>query len=825
MATFKSVYDLMGSARKGKSFREKGIEEPALDNIHQFHGGLAEFQSLSLTETNILSGMSIPDNFTTNAGATTLTIGVTAVSHATEATGGRTELCNTEDVVLKPFETNGQWLLQHEHGRASYSEHMGTKTDRDSGMMGKVIAQCCNLSEGEVGGLARTLVMEMLSQKPDMRHMFMKGYLLLQDLNLSVLFRRSRRRFRRMPDVYYDQCDNDRKLGLISEKKIVVDSEGFTADELCVLSMMAAPYPSIKFCEDNIYNTCHMSGDDLAIISSYHIERSNNMVQSPAELYRNIVSIACKLECTNDLFDAFKTMRGRMGHIRDVNGIIPDRVYHCGVSLSNSHSRCFGGSTVHNVVCADFPCYMSTSVALVADMMLGECYELTASMLVEHMGGLGKLICEGTPARDETYNSILRDYGLSSKDCRLNQLMLDWESLGASKYAWSPLLTWKPYLIELTERMRNGADARIPQLTYEVPFLSQPDCVWGAVRGFKGVNGSGLASMADIERGASARKDEKLRLGAAFTWAMGVRKTRPKLYNNSYGTKEIKLSTREAKFLKGTKTGFRISHVGYTLGDEFEGREDWTELAGTKLIRTQIEGTRCSIVMSTAGRWNYAEFKEPSAERSSPEGISESVGNLRAEDSNLTDDNIIKMTERFRWNSGQKAEEVFGKLKGVLHSEKVPISGGELADIGGGGGEKQKLAFVDVPGDGKCGIHAVVASMKEQGMVKQGDEKLVFGNFDERLDATTFHDAQSIGLALTEVGVALRVYEMEEDGARVIQYGDVAGPGIAIERRGNHFRGVVEGKGDEVSIKNVEGGDMSNVNQARVLNEFRRHFM
>jgi len=824
MANFKTVYDLMGSASHGRSFRGKDIAGDALDELEQYDGELDEFKSIGLVERNILSGANLPDEFTLKEGSRSIKVGVTCVAKALANCGGMMDLAHTKDITLEPFRTHGDWRLEYEHGSTHYPDHAGVASDRDTGVMGSISAQFTHLGENEVGGLQRTLIAEIISQKQDMCHVFMKGYLMLMDLNLSVIFRCDNRRFGPKVDNYRPNLNTRTKLGLIVAKDIVVDSEGFSADELLLLDNMCQAYPRTKYSPDNVYNTCSMSEDSLAIISSGEIHRSTKEVPTPGEMYRNMVNLACKLKCTGDMTRAFKMMRGRASHIRDVNAIVEDRMYHCEVSRSNSYVRCLGGSTRHGVMCSNYPSYFSTSVGLVADLLLGSSYEVAASMLVEHLGGLGNLMCEDGPFLSESYNSMMRDYGLSSKDGDMNELMLAWEGLSNISYRWSPLYTWKPYFERLTHRLRLGQEVLVPQMSFEIAHMYQSNNTWGAIRGFNGIKGSGLAGMSDIGSPAKRAKDDKNRLAAAFTFGMGIRNRRPLLYHNAYGSKEVSVSTAERCFLAATVGGYRISHVSYTLSDDYEGREDWTEETATALIKSTISGTRCSIIVSTAGEWSYSEYKASDEEI---KDIVQSVVPRVDKPDEHVDDEIVKMvtSERGTMDIVSKPvrtiDDIFKDLRGIYRPKKVKLSGSSKEEIG----DKVMIKRLQVPGDGKCGIHAIVASLRHEGMIRDGEDKMVFSNFDNKMREETFHAEQSIAAAVNGLGIGLRAYDRLPDGTfRLTTYGDVSDNGVSIMREGMHFSGVAEGDGTEITISSREGGVFTNEEQVAVMAEMGKFF-
>lgn len=829
MAVYKTVHDIMLNASRGKTFRGRSVEEPALDELNYYDGELAEFKSLSLTERNILSGIYMPDNFTVPEGVDVLPVGVTAVARAVDTLEGVINLQHTQEVELDPFTNYGRWALTHEHGDIGYSDGKGKKADRDPAVMGRISAQFTGLSDEEVGGLPRTIVGEMLSRPTDMRHVFMKGYLLLSDLNTSVVMRRDRRRFRAWVDNFHPNCPDDRKLGLIAAKRIVVDAEGFSRDELYVLDMMCQAYPSVKYCEDNVYNTCHMGEDDLAIISSRAIQRANRLVHTPQELYRHITNIACKLEATGCMLAAFEEMRGRMPHIRDVNKLSNCRMYHSGVPKSFCHSRAVGGSTRHNVVAMRMPSYLATSAALVADLLLGSCYEVVASLLVEELGGLGKLTYDSTPDGLQLYNSLLRDYGLSSKDSSKNAVMLSWGGIGTRWYRWCPADTWKPYFMALTDELRMGREVLVPQLCLDIVHMEHTSNAWGAIRNFKGLDGCGLASMSDLGKEGERRRDENKRLAASFTWAMGVRRRRPLTYANSYSAKEVSLSSSESRFLKASKGGYRMTMTSFTLDFEPEGREDWSEVSSTALIQACIDGTKCTMVASDEGEWTYNFIVSAEAKGGSEkeEGISETFSAKVREQQEQPDIEPVKARaspkgkEVDRSSTPVPTSALFSKLRSVNRPERVPLSGARLSGL------EQEMALTPIPVEDQSkgrAMRAMVAFASDAGVIGRGDDTTLNVAMEGAVNKEFVDDPEQLGVALASAGFGLRLYELSDEGkpeCRVTDYGDV-GTGFVIGRAEGKIIGIREGEGPVFRVTASDRRTEGDISNDLTLRELRK---
>lgn len=829
MSSFKTIKDLMSGAASGMMFRGELLNQTSsIEATDKYDGHKEEMLAIGLTERNLLAGIDIPDNFTTEKdNANEIKINCTTVSTCDSSTRGVRELTNTNEYVIKPFSKVVKWHMKTEGSDVRYSSQRGQSSDTDSGIMGHVRSMCSNLSDSEVGSLPMTLIGERITQGQNMQHMIMKMYLMLMDLNLSVCTRRSNRSAVR-GNTYpvFDNLASSRRLNLITRMDVVVDSEGFTPEELGVLVMASWSYPSIKYCgEDNLYTACHMDSDRLAIVSNKKVDVNRNVIMSPMEMYRNIVSICCKLDCTDDMRTAFSLMRGKMQHMQDVVHLVEDRVLHCGVNKSVSFSRSLGGSNMHNKIPGDYPSYISTSISLITDHLLGKMYELVATMLVEKLGGYGDMMCDDvTCDMSREYNGMLRDYGVSCMNNSINAIMLEWECINNSPYCWSINNTWKPYIIALTNEMRSGRDVPLPQLTFDLAFSNFNDTCWGAMKNWKGYNGSGVSELIMDVSEAKRKTDEKLRTTAAYTWAMGVRQVRPRVFNNAFGSKEVRISTKEYNWMRGVVGSHTMTHVSYTLCDEYQGREDWTERAGTSLIRTSIDGVKCTVVMSeTDQEWKMMNVK------SQPLGaieIQETMGNVLTEDVNaeeynvesVTKDNMRKMKET------KNIEKMFEGIKGIVQEKKVKLNSYELVDEKKMG-DRVNFNIVNVPGDGTCGLHAIVKSMEDAGMIRTEDANRAYENFDNKMEDEDFHHASDIAAALLEYGIPLRLYDRITEGkVRIINYGDTSSGGVAMYRDGMHFQAVVEGKGKEYEVLGREGGDLTNAEQSRALKEMRRFY-
>jgi len=822
MAQYQSIFDLMAGVRSGQMFRGMDTDKgEVIDEIDYVDGELREFKAMGLMERNIMAGLNMPDQFTMAGWESEIAINCTAIANSTRPSIGKVNLANTKEVVLQPFTNVSAWSLVPQEGEVYYSRHVGITPDKDKGIIGMIKSMCINMNDAEVGSLPMALIGEKVTQNGDMRHMFTKMYLMMMDCNLSVVTR-LRDRFVRpvMRRVYYPNQTSAARLGLIAQKKLVVDVEGFSPEELNFLALSSQAYPQVKYCKDNIYNTCNMREDDLAIVSIGNIVIEDKVMMTPSEMYRLMLSIACKLRCVDDLFSVLQMMRGRCAHIRDVRMIDPETEVYCSLPRSSNFTRAFGGATVHSVIPRTFPTYLCSSVGLIADMILGKGFELVATFLIESFGGYGDLMCEGRADTNQMYNGLLRDYGLSSMQRDVNQLMLEWESVGSCTYDWAIRGSWKPYFIGLTQRFKDGVDVSIPQLCYDLPMMLVKDSVWGAIKNWKGYNGSGISELTDIGEDSKRKRDERLRLTAAFTWSMGMRQVRPKMFANAYAKKEVSLSSSELNWLAGSVGSYNLTHVSYTLADEYLGREDWTEKTATQLIRTAIDGTKCSIIISNDDqRWHISEYRAGAEEI----GIRETLAIQERQNVDLADEEILKVLHGKRdadKRPDKRLSEMVDKMRSIVSVDRVILKPGNLNDVG----EVASYSTLEGVSGSTNVIHAIVNSMNNRGLVNDYDKARVLSNFEGELAGEKMTDISKVAQALLEYGISLRVYDEKKEGIEVIEYGN-ASRGVEIVRRDGNYTSILSdsGGGSRKVVKKLKG-DLPTHQDLGTLNEMRKWF-
>jgi hypothetical protein len=743
MSNYKSVFDVIKNSTKGRYLREVGKGAIDSDELIRYDGEKHELDLLGLFERNILSGCRMDDSFIINEN--TISVDCNTVSVPTNPTPGLSNLSNTKTIQLDPFSTV-EWKLVPEEGDVAYSRFTSGILTEDKGIMGAIQSMCNHMDDSESDSLPVSLIAEKLMQTGDMEHFFSKAYLMLQDCNVAAMFNISDREVAsRMDDCIYNNISNRDRLGLVAHKKIVIDSEGFTGEEVDILVLVSQVYPSIKFCRSNIYNCCNMAKDDMAVVSSSVVPRSGKMFMSPQEMYRAIVSIACKLESVGDMEKAFSTMRGRVGHMKYVMAQSQDKAIFSPIRPSRCMVRALGGSTRHRQVCQSYPSYLCMSVAVVADLILSEGYTAVASLLVEELGGMGNLICPERPDACSTYQGLLRDYGLSNMQASINAIMIEWTNLGVRPYDWEPSMGWKEYITQLSCSMWSGNDINLPQVMFDIPYVGKHNTAWGILRNWTGSEGAGISSMVDVEPGHKANRDRRLRETAAFTWAMGVRRCRPKVFFNAYGSKEVRLSARETKWLSKGVGSYRLSFVSYTLTHETEGREDYLEETASNIIRTSLNGTKCNIVYSAAGNWEITEYQQEEYLN-----IVEAMGGKRVEE-----EEEIQSVEKGKTRMvSTETADMFEQMRQIFKPSKIRVKGYSIQPATKVGGSRIGGHLID----------AVAGAMAGKGLIQEGEFKRIRDRFDGGLSDSI----SETGLAkiLNDSDISLRVY-----GTESVQYG------------------------------------------------------
>lgn len=713
------------------------------------------------------------------------------------------------------FASDVQWFLNAAESRAIYANRESTMHLLDAAQKRKIMAKCPTLSEPESSGIWMTAIHERLSVPVDMRHMFMKMYLLLQDFTLAVTSKSEDMQvatnlgFNLMSNV-----TDAARLSAVSEHDVVVDAELFTKEQLSLLALAGEQYPSVWYAGDNIYNQCQMQADDLIILSDKEIkiEHSFNW-GSPDRMYQLMWTIAAKMDCVGCLVSVIENMRGKCSLARSLFSRVESNEINSMVPTSFSLSLAFGRHEEKFAV-ANMPGYVSTSLSLVADLMYGMLFEGVASCVVESLGAIGTLLSSKTPSTNPTINGLFRDFGLQHTSAEYNYMLRNWELLAGRPITWEFGKHLKEYGLALAGEISNGVDIKMPQLLLTLSSFTAVNTAIGMAKGWYGPKAN-----IDMDKSGRINKSDGL---AALGWLTGLRACRPQVFFNRSGKRNVLLGPDEQHLSAELLGDFKLHGVSFWIGDSLGGRVDENEESTGGLFRTEFSGTRCSLVYSYAEeKWveekpiDYDKYVRQTLRGHPPDPVPEvevsrptlqpSAINWGARPTmvkekafehlrNLNRGNAIVVSKEPRHTRTNSTGEPYVPryiVDGDVSTRFMPSEKSVMSE-----GEEIRFAEVDVPGDGQCGVHAVVKDLQVHARVAAGDVKKTEEIFTGELSTNSFHDAQEMAALCQKWGFGMNL--IDKDTGRVTQYNDgTQDHNVTIVKEGQHFKAGILGIGEK----------------------------
>jgi len=820
MSAVDRVVDYMSglpqAAEHAKTYATEFAQRTMRSGVTVVDGVEEEKKIMSKGEREIIGRLNCPAKFTRHNFAIDVNLGVSV-------SADQNRYVRREKTASLDFLGSRDWFLEPAKSNAMYSSKESTVHLIDKVQKQRILAKCPNISGELASDIFITSVHERISVPSDMRHIMMKMYLILQDYNLGVTSKSED--VSHASDLTYNLTRNispiDR-MTAITNRRMVIDGDGFTSSELGLISLAAQQYPSTWYTFDNMYTRCNMEADDLAIVSDGDIDIDTSMLWgSPDRLYQMIWSIAAKLDCVPSLISAFENMRGKCKMMADiVKRVKPNRINSM-VPLSYNMNTAFGSESSNTSV-TRMPGYLSTSMSLVSDLLYGMTFEAAATCVGESLGAHGTLLSSKTPKTCSVINGIMRDYGLQHTSAEDNILLRNWDIMAGRPMTWDfgPIL--KDYVLSLAEMIINGADIILPQILHAIPSLTAVNTAYGLSRGWKGPKHM-------LESTKTERRDNSDGL-AAFAWMMGERSVRPPVFYNRVGKKPIQLGPREFQLQSEAEGSYGLGDVSFWLHDTLGGRVDENEETSTNLYRTEYAGTMCSVVFhSSEERWVLTSRREPpgrqtmKGEKPPPE-----------QDEQLVEEIPGSQPSGVPWMGAKpkKPDDIFKNLNALSRQNKIvpshkprhtritsegraatqpyTLNGNEESDVLSSKRaeirEKEELSLniISVPGDGTCGVHAMVEDLKAHGMLAPGDVARAHTYFSGEMRSKTFHDAQEMAALSQQLGMNMDL--IDRDNSRVTRYGKFGDDAhtITIVKKGPHFDAGVILSGDESKNASVQ---------------------
>lgn len=806
MSTFKSVFEHMKTASsklnhealwraklKGEAEGEAKMEEMYAKEI----------ESLCQTERNILSGCDIPVKFSQAHVMTKgFNLDVTAVAKCDQL--GKAEIVHGSERRLQPA-SDVQWYLAPTWCKLTYPEKNDALIARNREVIGQLMSSCTNLGEKEASDLAITLAAERLHTANNMEHMLTKMYLMLCDLTLAETAGSKEWEYVvGAKIVTHENLTPSQIIGQIVSKEVVVDSAGFDNEELEMLWLSAQAYPPVKFSGDNVYNAINMAEDSVAIISKTNIKLKHKMDWDPQTMYRSIASLCCKLDCVQQWYKVVSRMRGVPLLMRDVMQSDKVQSVWSGMQLSCNYKRALGGDANWGRLAKQFPAYICTSLALVVDLMLGETLRLTATTVVEQIGGYGNLMIPKKDTSSMEYDSLMRDYNIAGSCEETNALLLAWNHVKEQQLGFGFGTSLKSYFVRVTREMRAQKFDVIQQLMFDISYVPVNQCTWSALRGVIDHDGIDLNATNDA-------RDEKDRRLVALAWAMGARDHRPHLFVNRDKRGEDVLSSTDRKLLSGTTGRVYLSWMTYNLAEQFEARQDAGETESTDLIATMLRGARCAVHTKDGVTWEVKTMVPPE----SAEGIVETLGYSKEQvrEVQVTYDDIEPITAGGAKviRPAKKADEVYkGNEVKQLKLNKAPrwveydivdpgyhkhMLGVKRPEPPQESSGLVRMSRIETPGDGKCGIHAIANHLAVQGAIKQDDVRGAFDMLNDMAGQSTWHEDGVLAALCSNLGYGLDMYvRTGENAVALARYDKEKLDRVEVMHNNGHYETVVTSK-------------------------------
>ncbi|QGR26541.1 protease [Chrysothrix chrysovirus 1] len=705
-----------------------------------------------------------------------------------------------------------EWFLEPARSRALYSKRESTMHLLDEQQKRQIMSQCPNMSSQDVGSLHQAAVHERLSIPTDMRHIFMKIYLMLMDYNLACTSMCEDICVR--TDIIYDLRNHlpaAARMATITDHDIVVEGDLFTEQELGLLCLAGAEYPSVWYAGDNMYNKIQMEADDVVVVSEKGIAIDMAVsFDSPERMCNLAWSLASKLGCIPCWCSAIENMRGKPKQVADLMEYVEGNTINSLIPTSFNLSTSFGKEN-KTYSLTKMSGYISTSYSLIADLLYGMVFKAAISCSIESIGGCGTLLSSSTPKTNLSINGSCREFGYQHSSSDHNAVLSDWERLMRKPVTWDYGKYLKEYALGVAEQIVNGLDIIMPQLLITVHSLLAFDTSLDMETGWLG--DADMLNSTKNERGAKA---DGL---AALSWVSGLRAVRPRVFFNKRGNKSVALSASE-QHLSAELDDRGLKDVGFWVNDTLGGRVDENEIIGSVLINTEYPGTKCAMVYSYAeSQWVEVSNKEyDEYVRQSTHGdIRPSVPLKRT-----TDKDPIPVV----WGSGTKDkrfERNIEHLKTLSPANAIkPDKEGRHHRIGSDGTayvpeyvadgeisttplvykkpiirEEGPLQYkkVEVAGDGQCGIHAVVKDLEMHGRIGAGDTRKTEAIFTEGIASKSFQDAQELAALCQQWGFGMMLADKETGS--VTNYNDGTQDQIVcILRENGHFSPIILDEGE-----------------------------
>lgn len=820
MAAEARVIDYMKGLPQSYQHREtyfsKFLEQNSERLVEEIDAAEVEKNLVSEGEKEIIRHLNLQDKFTMNRFRERFKL-------CSMVSIGAQRQVKRSKVTELSFRSAGEWTLYPSSARALYSSKESTVHLVDEEQRRLIMAKCPTMAGPVATGVYLASIHERISTPTDLRHLFTKMVLYLYDYTLAVvskddeILRAEGMQFNLRPHL-----PSDARLATVINHDIVIDADLFTPEQISLLCLAGQQYPSVWYGgEDNIYNSVNMAADDLVMVSDGPIHSDTSFTWgSPDRLYHMMWTVAQRLNAVSCLMYALETMRGKCKMMSDIVDKTDCREVNAMIPLSYSMNTAFGQVREKQVI-TRMPGFFSTSLALVSDLMYGMVFKAVASCVSEALGAMGTVVSSSTPKSNPTINGLMRDYGLQHTDAEDNFMLRNFEMFTRRPTQWDLGQHMKEYALSLAENVMLGYDIELPAILLTVPSLTAVNTAFGLTRGWYG--GGHTLKMSKQER-----RDTTDAL-CAVGWMCSLRQCRPQVFRNRAGKKQTMVNASERKLQAEAGDDCRVRDVEFWLEDTPGGRVDESEEAGNNLYRTEFSGTRCAMVFNyEMGMW--IEARQTDYDRMKRETM---TGDLTKKE-RQTMSKVSAMpvnwgpppTHKHKLEASLEHMKSVSRGNAIVPTKEprhVRVNSQSIATVPKYVKDKEEtdvylhytkpeihegdeIAYseIDVPGDGMCGIHAMVKDLTVHGRLSASEAAKATELFSTDTASKTFHDAAELAAQCQLWGMGMDL--IDKGTGAVTRYGTPSDDyRVTIVRDGAHFKAGQVGKGpNRLKVVRVE---------------------
>ncbi|KAM3249418.1 hypothetical protein P3L10_011188 [Capsicum annuum] len=583
MSKFKNVFDFMESVPEAQNHEEIYRQTGA-------KGGRSDIDlnaTIGIGEMNLLSEVATADKF--RCPDMLFGFKLNSTSLAKHRLSGRWngDLSSTK-VYDETFLMEHTIELKPMGRRVACSGRPGLEVLNNAPLCKKMKMAVAGIQPASLTGIPMTFVCEKPARKPDMSHMFLKGYLMLMAYNLAVISDVYSYRYNYTTAELVAGVSPDSKLNLLMMEDIVIDVAHFSPNEVALLVEMSCEFPTRRYRPANIYNNIKMSKDNVTFISddiNYQLPQ-NMEYGSPDMKWMNLLNIAIKFHALDDLREVIGDFRGVPGMLRDVSQ------WGNQTCFTVSYPRSCSISTAVDSLDAQFPVvlrnsgYYATSKCVVVDYLLSNMLRMSCYNLIEQFGA---------------YNFI--EESDIQED---NSLLLEWYGIKNCIMPVSFVGKLKDMVVKMAHRIRSGETSFLrPLLLHSLPYSASRNTTWAVVHGLR--NWAVVHELRNFDFESTQRLNgilKQYQMIKAYAWVMGVGDTLRKVrYNRCNPLGEVcidSLTLEESKFISLVLGEYDID-IKHMLDTELNPQADELKLGRRAFYSSALPGTSCTVVFNSDG--------------------------------------------------------------------------------------------------------------------------------------------------------------------------------------------------------------------------------